>query len=391
MSIKPRALFAALLMSAVAVPTVAVAQKNSAAAAPKLSVSKEAQPALAALQKAATENRVADIPGLAQAALAVAKTPTDRYFIYQLQLKPYLAAKNDPALLSALEGVISTGVPTGTELNSLVSTAARMSFNLNNNDKALQYINQLLATDPNNAEAYVIRGEINNRTKKYSEAVADLRKAVELDRAAGKPADAKLEKRALAIAYNNRLPVAKDLAMAQLKSAPTTENWRTAIKLAEQLGNHQAGDKVDLFRLQRATKSLEGEGDYFPYVDGLISKGLPGEAKVVLEEAFAAGKLDKSKPIWRDMYNSAVTRNAADKSAPNGDVYLGRGDYAKAASAYRADVGKGGAAADIANLRLGIALANAGDKAGATAALNAVKGQRASIAQMWLVYLSTQA
>jgi hypothetical protein len=72
-------------------------------------------------------------------------------------------------------------------------------------------------------------------------------------------------------------------------------------------------------------------------------------------------------------------------------VYLGRGDYAKAAAAYRADVAKGGGAADLANLRLGIALARSGDKAGATAALNAVKGQRASIAQMWLLYVQSAA
>ena len=48
---------------------------------------------------------------------------------------------------------------------------------------------------------------------------------------------------------------------------------------------------------------------------------------------------------------------------------------------------KGGAGADLANLRLGIALARSGDKAGATAALNAVKGTRAGIAQLWLAYL----
>jgi tetratricopeptide (TPR) repeat protein len=391
MSTKPRALIAAFLISTVALPGAATAQKPAAqAAASKLTVSKEAQPALAALQKAANENRVADIPGLAQAALAVAKTPVDRYFVYQLQLKPYVTAKNDPGLLTAIEGVIASGVPTGAELNNFLINAARMNYNANNDAKAAQFANQLIAADPNNADAYVIRGEINNRSKKYSEAVADLRKAAELERTAGKPVDPKLERRALAIAYNNRLPVAKDLALAQLKTSPTAENWRAAIKLADQLGNYQAADKVDLYRLQRATKSLEGEGDYFPYVDGLMSRGLPGEAKAVLEEAFASGKLDKSKALWRDLYNSAVTRNAADKGAANGDVYLSRGDYAKAAAAYRADAAKGGAGADAANLRLGIALAQSGDKAGAITALNSVKGQRASIAQMWLIHLGAQ-
>lgn len=389
MSMKAKALMAAFLFTAAA-PVPALAQKQAAPAA-KLQASKEAGPALQALQKAANENRVADLPALSAAALAAAKTPTDRYFAYQLQLKPYLDAKNDAALIPVLEGMIASGIPQGADLANLTINAARLSYNSNADAKAETYVNQTLALDPNNTDAYLLRGELNNRQKKYAQAVADLQKAAELDQRAGKPADPKLQRRILAIAYNNRLPAAKDLAVAQLKTAPTSENWRTAIKITEQFGNFQASDKIDLFRLQRATKSLEGEGDYYPYVDALMTKGLPGEAKAVLDEAFAAGKLDKSKPLWKDTYASASTRDAADKSAPNGDVYLGRGDYAKAAAAYRADVAKGGAAADLANLRLGIALARSGDKAGATAALNAVKGQRAGIAQMWLVYLQTQA
>ena len=38
-----------------------------------------------------------------------------------------------------------------------------------------------------------------------------------------------------------------------------------------------------------------------------------------------------------------------------------------------------------------MALARSGDKAGATAALNAVTGARAEIAKYWLTYLSTAA
>ena len=50
-----------------------------------------------------------------------------------------------------------------------------------------------------------------------------------------------------------------------------------------------------------------------------------------------------------------------------GDRYYGAGNYQKAAELYRAAVEKG-ADANLANLRLGEALARAGDKPGATAA-----------------------
>lgn len=391
MSTKARALIAAFLFTAAA-PTVAAAQQKPAAAASSIpKPSKEASPALAALQKAANEKRMADIPALAQAALTAAKTPADRYYAYQLQLKPAIEAKNDAMTLAAIEGIIGTGLLQTSELAPFALNAAQLNYNAGAYDKAFTFVNQSIAADPNNVQSYLVLAEAQNRLKRPADAVATFRKAMSLYQASGKPVPPEVAERALALAYNNRLPVAGELALANLKAAPSAKNWRAAIKISEQGSNLPASDKVDLFRLQRATSSLDGEGDYFPYIDALMTKGLPGEAKAVMEEAFAAGKLDKAKPLWRDLYSSATTRNAADRGAPNGDVYLGRGDYAKAAAAYRADAAKGGAAADLANLRLGIALARSGDKAGATTALSAVKGTRASIAQLWLVYLQTQA
>lgn len=408
-----KALLAALLVTAAApVPAVATQQRNAQAAQPaqpQLQPSKEARPALAALQKAVTEKRAADIPGLAQAALAAAKTPVDRYFAYQLQLQPALDAKNDATLLAAMEGMIATGIPTGAQLANLYFNAARLNFNANANDKAAQQIEQAVALDANNANHQLILGEVRNRQKRPAEAVAALRKALEIQQAEGKPFDQKVADRALGIAYTARLPVARELAVAQLKRAPSTKNWRTAIKLYEQTSGLSAADKIDLFRLQRLTNSFEGEGDYFPYVDALMTRGLPGEAKAVLDEAFAANKLERAKDPWKEMHSSVATRVAADKASlaagertalaaatarpalNTGDAFLSYGDYAKAVALYRAALTKQGVDADLANLRLGIALARSGDKAGATTAFNAVKGARAGIAQMWLMYLTMPA
>ena len=51
---------------------------------------------------------------------------------------------------------------------------------------------------------------------------------------------------------------------------------------------------------------------------------------------------------------------------------------------------KGGVDADTVNTRLGIALANSGDKAGAQAAFDTVKTEpRPGIAGLWLAYLAS--
>ena len=402
-----KALLATLLVTAAA-PAPALAQQQQAAQQ-QLQPSKEARPALAALQKAVTEKRAAEIPALAQAALAAARTPADRYFAYQLQLQPALDAKNDAMLLTAMEGMIATGIPTGSQLANLNFNAARLNFNANALDKANQQIEAAVALEPNNVNHQLILGEIRNRQKRAPEAVAALQKALQLQQAEGKPFDQRVADRALGIAYTAKLPIARELAVAQLRRAPTAKNWRTAIKLYEQTSNLPAADKIDLFRLQRLTNSFEGEGDYFPYVDALMTRGLPGEAKVVLEEAFAANKLDRAKEPWKDMHASVSARVAGDKASlaagertalaaatarpalNTGDAFLSYGDYARAIALYRAALAKPGVDADLANLRLGIALARSGDRAGATTALNAVKGARAGVAQMWLVYLSMPA
>ena len=74
-----------------------------------------------------------------------------------------------------------------------------------------------------------------------------------------------------------------------------------------------------------------------------------------------------------------------------GDRYYGMGEYAKAAQVYRDVMTKPGADKELANLHLGMALARAGDKAGATAALNAVTGPRSGVAKYWLLYVQQHA
>jgi tetratricopeptide (TPR) repeat protein len=308
-----------------------------------------------------------------------------------------------------MEGMIATGVPTGSQLANLQFNAARLNFNAGATDKAAAQIEAAVALDANNANHHLILGEVRNRQKRPAEAVAAMQKAMALQQQAGQPVDQKVADRTLAIAYNARLPIARDLAVAQVKRAPTAKNWRTAIKIYEQGSGLTAADKIDLFRLQRATSSFEGEGDYFPYVDALMTRGLPGEAKAVLDEAFAANKLDRSKNPWKEMHSSVTARVATDRASlaagertalaaatarpalNTGDAFLSYGDYARAIALYRAALKKPGVDADLANLRLGIALVRSGDRAGATTAFNAVKGSRAGIAQMWLTYLQSPA
>ena len=137
---------------------------------------------------------------------------------------------------------------------------------------------------------------------------------------------------------------------------------------------------------------------------------LPGinfnEAQAALDAGVAAKLIDPSKSEYSDLVGGLKSKPKATKAdlaeatktaqsgmalLRIGDRYASMGDYAKAVELYKMSMGKPGVDAGVANLHIGMALARAGDKAGATTALNAVTGPRADIAKFWLTYLNTKA
>ena len=129
----------------------------------------------------------------------------------------------------------------------------------------------------------------------------------------------------------------------------------------------------------------------------------------MLEQGFAGNAIDKSKATFSQLYSLASTRSQGDraslaatataaKASPDAkkamvtaEAYLGYGDYQQAADLFRTALTKNGVDKDLANLRLGMSLALAGDKAGAEAALKAAGGAQTETAQLWLTYLKTKA
>ena len=79
---------------------------------------------------------------------------------------------------------------------------------------------------------------------------------------------------------------------------------------------------------------------------------------------------------------------AASRARAVADALYGYGRYAEAAELYRAALTKSGADRDLLNLRLGSALAMAGQRAEAEAAFRAAEGQAGEIAKLWLAWLS---
>jgi tetratricopeptide (TPR) repeat protein len=372
-------------------------------------VSAGARKEIGELQMAVNAKDTANIPAKLAAAQAKAKTKDDHYVIGQLQLKAAVDATDNAGMVAGIEAIIASGVVPAADTNALYINLGKLQYNAKAFDKASAAFEAVLKTDPNNLDATVMLAETRNGQGRTAEGVALIQKAIAAKLATGQKPEENWYKREVALAYNAKLPNAPELARNWVAAYPSPKNWRDAIRIYQTESGLDDAALIDSMRLARATGALQGENDYFRYSNTLVSKGFPGEAKAVLDQGFAAKSIDKSRATFSQLYALASARSqgdqaslaasaAAARSAPDAkkamttaEAYYGYGDYTQAADLLKVALGKPGVDKDLANLRLGMALAQAGDKAGATAALNAAGGAQAEVAKLWLTYVAQKA
>jgi tetratricopeptide (TPR) repeat protein len=352
------------------------------------------------LQTAVKANDTASIPAKIAAAQAVAQTKDDRYAIAKLQLDAAVAAKDSAAEAAAVDAVAASGFLDTPNITGLYRQIGVAAYNAKQYDQAAALFQKAATTSPNDAETVKFLGLAQNMAGHKAEASASLARALQLSAAAGQKPEEDLYKQAIGIAYGAKIPAAIDLGRQWVTAYPSPSSWHDALVIYRNLGNVDQSAALDIMRLARATGSMQGTGDYNIYTAETINAQNYGEAKAVLDEGLASGKIKASDPVIQDIQNALkgkaaptaaelATREAAAK-VPNaymrvGDAYYGAGNYQKAAEMYR-NAGQKGADANLANLRLGEALARAGDKAGAAAAFGKVTGSQAELAKFWLVY-----
>jgi lipopolysaccharide biosynthesis regulator YciM len=361
------------------------------------------------LVTAVEANDTATLPAKVAAAHAAAQTKEEHYLASQAQLKAAVATKNDAELATALEALISSGMLDQAQTSNAYLNLGKTRYNLKQFPQAIAAFEKVQQLEPGNQEIIPLLAQARSVGGNPADAVATLRQAIAQQSANGAKAPEDLYKRTISVAYKAKLPVTAEISRQWVAAYPTAANWSDAIRIYRNLNNTDEAATLDLFRLTRAAKAMKDDGDYDRYAYLALSKGYPGEAKLVLEEGAAAKLVDLSKSPFKEEMEQAKAKSAGEAAtlgaaatkglnAPtakaalaNGDLLYGYGEYAKAAEVFRAALKKPGADANMINLHLGMALARSGDKAGATAALNAVTGPRAEVAKYWLTYVSTLA
>lgn len=339
------------------------------------------------------------------AAQAHAKSPEERFAVAGLKLDASAKANDNAGIAAALEAMLATGVLPAAEVTKTTLNMGKAYYNAKQYDRAAAAFEKVLQADAGNSEAASLLAVTRRAQGRGGEALAGLQQVIAKAAAAGGKAPEDTYKRAVQMAYDDKSPAAIDLTRQWVEAYPSPANWSDALRIYRALAPMDEAAMLDVLRLARTAGALKGS-DYDRYAFAALVRGYPGEAKAVLEEGFAANAISKESKEVRQSLAEATAKSAGEQgklaqmakdalAAPGarqavatGDVLYGYGDYSGAAGLYRAALGKSGVDSSLANLHLGMALARAGDKAGAAAALNKVAGPKAALAKYWLAWLA---
>lgn len=374
-----------------------------------LTLTREERVAVVALQTAAAgPDRAAQDAALA-AARTAAQSAGARYAVGNIQFQLGRARGDANMQNQAIDALVASGVPQGAELASLLASQASRTYSSGDLRAVDRLLARIVELQPNNPAVVADYAQFKARLGERPQAVTLFQRAIELQQATGQRVPESWCHRALALAFDGRLaPQGIALARNLVTAYPSPSNWRDALLAYRQLGTPDAALDVDIGRLLRAAGGLAGERDYLELARNLNTASLPGEAKAVLEEGVARGQLNATEAAVRQLVTQTNTRAttarnglarartqalAAASGAPAlaaGDAQFGFGNHAEAVELYRAALQKGGEDPNLVNSRLGAALALAGQRAEAEAALRAVTGPRADLAGFWLTWLSSR-
>ena len=370
---------------------------------PQIKPSAKAVKAIIDLQTAVTKKDYANVPAKLAAAQAVATTKEDRYLIARLQLNAAVAQNDNAATGQAMDALSQSGYLDSAKMASLYVDLGGSLYNSKQYPQAAAAFQKATAMDPKNPEASRLYGVALFQAGQKAEAATALQKAIRAGAAAGQKPSEDIYRLAVQAASDAKSPEAAPLAQEWVAAYPSADSWRNSIAIYRNFSQLDTEGTLDLMRLMQATGSLREPTDYALFAEAAAEQNNYNEAQAVLDAGVAAHVVNPSSANMREMFAALKTKpkaTAADlavatKSAVNGtallrigDRYYAMGNYAKAVELYRMAQGKPGVDAALANLHVGMALARAGDKAGATTALNAVTGPRAGIAKYWLTYVN---
>lgn len=359
-----------------------------------------------ALQAAERSDWVATQAAL-PAAAAAARSADAKYVVGQIRLRLGIGLNDQAIQAQAIDELLASGGAQPSEMRGLYENQLQFATAAGDTAKAARAQAALDALNPNDPARFLRQAQARAAARDYAGAIGLYQQAMQQLQASGQPVPPEWRRTIAGLAYEGRLPQANAYAREWLVATPAPDSWHDTLTILAELSNANSALKLDIYRLMRAAGAMRNERDYIELGQAASEARVVGEVQAVYQEGLSRNLITTNTGFARERLQVAAGRAAEDRASLAGertaalaggdgaialrlgDAYYGYGDYRAAAELYRAAVGKSGVDAGTANIRLGAALAQAGDRPGAETAFRAVSGgPRGELAQLWLLWLS---
>ncbi|HEX2813452.1 MAG TPA: tetratricopeptide repeat protein [Sphingopyxis sp.] len=381
-------------------------KKEEAAKGPSLSPSKAFEPAGKKMQDAAKKKDAAALQAAVTEGQSVASSNDDKYFLgfYTLQLG--ILNKDEALQEQGLDTALDSGFVPAADAGLYNFYSGRFAYVKKDYPKAIKRFEAAKAAGSAEEALPTLLMDSYLNAGQVDQGLAIAKAGIEAAHAAGRPAPEDLYVRpAKALQAAKRTDDLLDILTLRVRDYPQPEIWRNTLYiLLQQVG----GDKdlnLDILRLMRATGAMTDRGEYLEYTALATDAGFPGEVVAVINEGLAKNVFPKTDARFGPLLASQTERANADRAGliadagkpgltsnpkvarSTADALVGIGEVAKAIPIYEAI-----AATDpVAQYRLGVAQALAGQADAATASFAKVQGNRARLAKLWTVHAQPKA
>lgn len=332
----------------------------------------------------------------------------EKFLLEQMRASAALSGGDNAVAIKSIQALLATGRLSESQQAQYAASLASLYYREKDYKDAAQWAGRALKSNPSDGsmrnlqiQSYYLAGDLAGASR---EALEDVQAA---EKAGRTPPEDRLQLLAnIASKTGDRAAYVAGIERL-LTYYPKKEYWVDLLRRLEAKPGFSNRLALDLYRLRAATKTLDQPGEIVEMAQLALQQRQAGEAKKLLDDAFASGLLGKGAEAERQKRLLALANErvaeaptqlkqaesealaAADGSelVRVGLAYTGLGQHEKGIGLIQQGIAKGRLKQpDEANLHLGIAYLRAGQKAKAQQAFKAVGGTdgTADLARLWL-------
>jgi hypothetical protein len=315
----------ALCLAGFALTPAAQAQSPAAAAASAVQPARTVRPEFAAVVQAAQtlsgEGKHAEaLAKLGEAEALPNRTPWETWVLERNRASAAQRAGNNARLLQALDAALTTGQAEPAEERSLIEALVNIASREKDHPRVLRWSQRYEEIQGTNDGVRVMRIQALADSGDQKGAIAALQQRAEAAEKAGQAAPESHLRMLLGLQYLQKDAGSAATLQRLAMVYPRPEYWADLVTAAARDPN--LGDRalLELYRLLRATGSLNRADMRYEMAQLALRVGQPGEALAVLEEGYSAGVLGTGKDgaehnKLRDQARRGAAADKADRAA----------------------------------------------------------------------------